>query len=548
MTRPYRTARLLLGAVVTLGAAAGTAGTAFAATPEPTGRILQEGAAGSVRDSYIVVLRTADQAQVASTAGSLGKRYGGAVRRNFTATVKGFSVTMSAAAARRLAANPAVAYVEQDRIVQLSGTQSNPTWGLDRLDQKALPLSKSYTSGSASNVTAYVLDTGVLTPHADFGGRARSGYDFIDSDAVANDCNGHGTHVAGTVGGSAYGVAKDVKLVGVKVLNCSGSGAYSQIIAGVDWVTKNAVKPAVANMSLGGTTSTALDDAVKRSIAAGITYALAAGNDNKDACTQSPARTPAAITVGASDSADARASFSNWGKCLDLFAPGAKILSTSKANATATTTMSGTSMASPHVAGAAALVLGANPTASPAQVRDALVNGATAGKVTGAGTGSPNLLLYTGVTPVIATPTPAPVATPAPTPTSAPTSAAPTTSAPAVTGCPVFTSTADVAIKDLTTVSSSQTVVGCAGTGSRASTVSVSVKHGHRGSLAITLVAPDLRTFALKTVTASDSTDDLNVTYGINTSTISRNGTWKLKITDSSTGTTGYLDAWTLKL
>jgi subtilisin family serine protease len=270
-----------------------------------------------------------------------------------------------------------------------------------------LPLSKSYTSGTAGNVTAYVLDTGVKINHADFGGRASYGRDFIDNDAVADDCNGHGTHVAGTIGGASYGVAKQVKLVAVRVLNCSGSGSYSQILAGVDWVTKNAVRPAVANMSLGGSTtsSKALEDGVRRSIAAGVSYAIAAGNDNKDACAQTPARVAAAITVGAIDSADSRATFSNFGTCVDLFAPGVKIVSTSYKGGTAT--MSGTSMAAPHVAGVVALVLAATPTATPAQVSDVLVRGATPGRIKNAGGGSPNLLLYSGVAAVVAPATPA---------------------------------------------------------------------------------------------------------------------------------------------
>ena len=219
---------------------------------------------------------------------------------------------------------------------------------------------------TASQVTAYILDTGIRISHADFGGRARDGRDFIDNDAVASDCNGHGTHVAGTVGGAKYGVAKDVKLVAVRVLDCEGSGSYSQIIAGIDWVTGNAVKPAVANMSLGGSTSTALDDAVRRSIASGVTYAVAAGNDNIDACKKSPARA-AAGDHGRRDrrAATPAPSFSNFGTCLDIFAPGVKILSAGKSGDTATATMSGTSMAAPHVAGAAALVLAAQPGGHP---------------------------------------------------------------------------------------------------------------------------------------------------------------------------------------
>ncbi|WP_307835593.1 S8 family peptidase [Paractinoplanes ferrugineus] len=270
------------------------------------------------------------------------------------------------------------------------------TWGLDRIDQRALPLSKSFAAPSAATVTAYVLDGGVRISHQEFGGRASNGWDFVDNDPVAQDCTGHGTHVAGTIGGATYGVAKDVKIVAVRVLGCNGSGSYSNIIAGVNWVTKNAKKPAVVNMSLGGTPSKALDDAVTRSINSGVVYVVSAGNDHKDSCKQSPARASAAITVGATDANDTRASFSNYGSCLDIFAPGARIVSASNSSDRATKTMSGTSMASPHVAGAAALALGTHPDQSPAQVRESLVGNAGSGLVRNPGTGSPNKLLYTG--------------------------------------------------------------------------------------------------------------------------------------------------------
>jgi subtilisin family serine protease len=398
-----RFARYLITAgIATTAAVTGLAGAASAGTPAalPTGAVLGAAAATAIPGSYIVVLKpgSAEAASVASASQRLTKRYGGKVRNNYLATVRGFQAGMSGTEAARLAANPAVQFVEQDAQVRLSGTQTGATWGLDRTDQRALPLSKTYTYGTAGNVTAYVLDTGIRLSQTEFGGRASYGYDFVDKTAkpANQDCNGHGTHVAGTIGGRTYGVAKDVKLVAVRVLDCSGSGSYSGIIAGIDWVTKNAVKPAVANMSLGGTVSAALNAAVTRSIASGVTYAVAAGNDNTNACNQSPAAAPDAITVGATTDMDARASFSNYGKCVDLFAPGQQITSASYKSDTATAVMSGTSMASPHVAGAAALVLGAHPAFTPAQVRDALVNNATGDKVTSAGSGSPNKLLYTG--------------------------------------------------------------------------------------------------------------------------------------------------------
>jgi len=280
--------------------------------------------------------------------------------------------------------------------VRLDTTQSNATWGLDRLDQRDLPLNATYSyDKTGSGVTAYIIDTGIRLSHNDFGGRATSGYDAIDGGS-ADDCNGHGTHVSGTVGGTTYGVAKGVRLVAVRVLDCGGSGSNSGVIAGVNWVTSNhaAGQPAVANMSLGGGVSTALDQAVSNSIADGVTYALAAGNSNANACNSSPARTPNAITVGATTSSDARASYSNYGTCLDVFAPGSNITSAWSTSNTATNTISGTSMASPHVAGAAAVYLEGNPGATPAQVASALSGAATTGKVTSPGSGSPNRLLY----------------------------------------------------------------------------------------------------------------------------------------------------------
>jgi hypothetical protein len=352
--------------------------------------------AGSPQDltnRWIVVFRneTADpDALTTALAGGAGAT----VHFRYRAALKGFAATIPPAAVEGLRRNPNVSFIEADGLAYASDVQNNPpSWGLDRIDQRALPLSSSYEhQNRGEGVYAYILDTGVRLDHVEYAGRAVSGRDFIDNDADASDCHGHGTHVAGTVGGTNVGVAKSVTLVAVRVLNCQGSGSYSQIIAGLDWVTANHVKPAVANMSLGGGFSSALNTAVSNSIGAGVTYALAAGNSNADACGTSPASTPAALTVGASTSSDQRSSFSNFGTCVDLFAPGSSIYSSVMSGGYQS--WSGTSMAAPHVAGVAALYLAANPAATPAQVGTAIVGGATTSVLGGIGAGSPNRLLY----------------------------------------------------------------------------------------------------------------------------------------------------------
>jgi len=294
-----------------------------------------------------------------------------------------------------MAADPRVSYIEQDSEVWAVATQQGATWGLDRIDQHNRPLSGTYTyNTTASNVHAYVIDTGIRSTHTQFGGRVSGGASFVNDGRGTTDCNGHGTHVSGTIGGSTYGVAKAVRLHPVRVLDCNGSGTTSGVIAGVNWVTSNHQSPAVANMSLGGGASSSLDTAVANSIASGVTYAIAAGNSNANACNSSPARVGTAITVGSTTSADGRSSFSNFGTCLDIFAPGSSITSAWASSDTATNTISGTSMATPHVAGAAALYLAAHTGASPATVRNALVNGATANVIGNVGSGSPNRLLF----------------------------------------------------------------------------------------------------------------------------------------------------------
>ena len=285
--------------------------------------------------------------------------------------------------AKRLADDPEVAYVEADQIMRISGTQTSATWGLDRIDQTNLPLNGSFTYPSSSGVHAYILDTGIRGTHNDFTGRMGNGYTAVNDGQGTNDCQGHGTHVAGTVGGTTWGVAKNVTLHPVRVLGCDGSGSNSGVIAGMDWVTANAVKPAVANMSLGGGASQATDDAIARMTNAGIATVVAAGNDSSNACNYSPARAPSAITVGSTTSSDAMSNFSNYGSCVDVYGPGSNITSASYSSNTGSTSMSGTSMASPHLAGVAALYLAANPNATPSQVTTAIVNNSLTGKITG---------------------------------------------------------------------------------------------------------------------------------------------------------------------
>jgi subtilisin family serine protease len=378
-----------------------------AAAPPTASRVGDDAASDVIPDQYIVVFRR-DVNDAPGLARRLAAANGASVRFAYAHAIKGFAGRMSAQAAAALARNPNVAYVEQDQVVTASATQSNATWGLDRIDARSgLDGSYSYAATGAG-VTAYIIDTGILLGHDEFGGRAVTGYDAVTSGGPAADCNGHGTHVAGTVGGTTYGVAKDVRLVAVRVLDCGGSGSWSGVIAGIDWVTADhrAGSPAAANLSLGGGASASVDEAVQRMIDDGVATAVAAGNGNKagiaqDACKYSPARVPDAMTIGATTQSDAKSSWSNYGSCVDWFAPGSGITSAWYTSNSATNTISGTSMATPHVAGVAALYLQNHTGATALQVRDALYALTTRGVVTSSSTAN-NHLLYSlegGTTP-----------------------------------------------------------------------------------------------------------------------------------------------------
>ncbi len=369
------------------------------AAPATTNSVLSSSQAkGIIKNQYIVILNK-DIGLSNDFAQNIAKQHGGKVLQSYDTVLKGFAVYLPEAAGtafvEAMKKNPNVLSVENDTVMKIDATtQSNPDWGLDRIDQKTLPLNSAYSYlQTGSGTTAYIVDTGILSTHQQFSGRVLSGYTAISDGNGTTDCNGHGTHVAGTVGGSTYGVAKNVSLVPIRILGCDGSGASSNVIAGLDWILKNGKKPAVVNMSLGGGASTSLDSAVENLFNNGYVMVVAAGNSNADACSASPARVSKAITVAATDNTDTRASYSNYGSCVDIFAPGSQINSSWIGSNTATKVLNGTSMATPHAAGVVAQMLQSTPSATPQTISTNLLNQASSNVVKNP-SGSPNRLLY----------------------------------------------------------------------------------------------------------------------------------------------------------
>ncbi|MBD3009765.1 MULTISPECIES: S8 family peptidase [unclassified Streptomyces] len=396
--RNARRLGLAIAAATAVTAGVFVAVPAGATTAQPAeGTVYGTQAKNAVDGSYIVMLKGGKSVKAAAEGKDLAEQYGGKLRRSYDSAINGFSASgLSDTEAKRLAADPSVAKVVQNHRYTIKGTQENPpSWGLDRIDQEDTQGDKKYAypDSAGEGVTAYVIDTGVRTSHKDFEGRATSGFDAVDNDDSADDGNGHGTHVAGTIAGAEHGVAKKAKIVAVRVLDDQGSGTTEQVVAGIDWVTENHEGPSVANMSLGGTPDEALDAAVQKAIDSGVTFGVAAGNESADASQSSPARVKDAITVASSTDQDEQSDFSNYGDVVDIYAPGSDITSDWNTGDDATNTISGTSMATPHVVGAAAVYLSGHQDAKPADVAKGLTDGATADKISNPGEGTPNKLL-----------------------------------------------------------------------------------------------------------------------------------------------------------
>ncbi|WP_394540435.1 S8 family serine peptidase [Lysobacter enzymogenes] len=569
-----------------------------------------------IEGRYIVVLKeqaarlSAENARgvadVPAVARGIAGQHRATVVRSYQHALRGFVVEADDAALSGLLKDPRVAFVEEDGYMSVEATQNNATWGLDRADQRNLPLSTTYTYDTdATGVHAYVVDTGLRADHTEFTGRIGNGYSSVPNDSSTTDCHGHGTHVAGTVAGTTWGIAKKATVHPVRVFGCGSSAPNSQIIAGIDWVTANHVKPAVANMSLGGPASAATDTAVTNLINAGVVAVVAAGNGNIDACTESPSRVPRAITVGASDRNDARSIWqfgqaSSWGACLDLFAPGTDIVSAGISSATASAPNSGTSMASPHVAGAAALYLATHPAATPDEVHAAIVDNSTPGKITDL-RGSPNRLLYTlfsgGPGPGNQAPTAnfssnasgltvsftdsssdsdgtiasrswnfgdgtsSTATNPSKTYAAAGTytvvltvtddDGASNTKTATVTvgsgGAQTYTNGADVAIPDNNATGASSTIAVSGRTGNAPSNaqISVNIVHPYKGDLIVDLIAPDGSVYNLHNRTGG-SADNVTGTFTRNLSTEALNGNWRLRARDLGPLDVGRIDTWSI--